>query len=71
MSGIHFKMHKNFEIDLSESLRFKIQIYGPFVCSAYRMDIDREENIRQREFKIIVRNTHQNRFNTLKGKNKT
>lgn len=55
MSGIHFKMHKNFEIDLSESLRFKIQIYGPFVCNAYKMDIDRVENIRQREFKIIVK----------------
>lgn len=41
MSGIHFKMHTNFEIDLSESLRFKIQIYGSFVCSAHRMDIDR------------------------------
>lgn len=57
MSGIHFKMCQNFEIDLSKSLRFKIQIYGPFVYSA-------KQNLKHR------RKHPSKRLNTSEGINK-
>lgn len=70
-------MCQNFEIDLCESLRFKIQMHGPFLCTAltytYRMDVYsyRAPGTFAKENLKHYGKHPSKRFNTLKGREKT